>query len=362
MLPGSSWCCRVTSNSPDDLGTSRFTFPSPSQRVNSSGKDWVSPLLRPSAWPWVRHTAGTCWHPVSGRGVGAASLFGSLRKLSGCQGAGLAEQQGEGDLENSFLLKGQFFPFSQVSALSVFHVKLPNGFSPWWELLTRNQSFLHVCALSTAAKGSPRAQGSCPLPLMRWSEPEEGVIIIRSVTLDTLYLWWSDFINKNQSLCSVVEGETHGIRQKSGRRGHDVHGGVTGPSPSPVLRVSRVCSPLLKVPQRLAGLIEHRASLASYSVRRAEHLDLGLNSGLCYLLTYDAGRVGGHLCVSPLSCYRVSWRARALKHIACLVDTTGTAYTLRLLLFPQLLGTGWNDHFIEPNQMKPKQDFKKMLK
>lgn len=32
MLPGSSWCCRVTSNSPDDLGTLLFTFPSPSPR------------------------------------------------------------------------------------------------------------------------------------------------------------------------------------------------------------------------------------------------------------------------------------------------------------------------------------------
>ena len=150
---------------------------------------------------------------------------------------------------------------------------------------------------------------------MYWSEPEKGVVINRSVTLDSLYRWWSDFVNKSQSSCSVVEGETHGIRQKLGRSGHDVHGGVTGPSPSPGLRASRVRSPLLKVPQRLAGLAERRAILLpSYSVRRAMHLDLGSSSWLCYLLTYDPGQVGGHLCASLLFYWRVIWSRRVEAH------------------------------------------------
>ena len=135
--------------------------------------------------------------------------------------------------------------------------------------------------------------------------------------------------------------------------------GSLGPPPSPALRVSRVRCPLSKAPQWSAGLIEHRAVLAPYAVRRALCLDLGLNSWLCYLLTYDAGRVGGRLCASLRSCCRVSWRASALQHTACAVDTIGTACTLRPLLFPQLLETGGNDHLTDPNQIKPNQDLNK---
>ena len=104
------------------------------------------------------------------------------------------------------------------------------------------------------------------------------------------------FYTQKSELMFSHGGRTHGVRQKLGRSGHEVHSGVTGPPLSPALRVSRECSPLLKAPQRSAGLIEHRAVLASYAVRRAVCLDLGLNSWLCYLLTYEAGRVGGHLC------------------------------------------------------------------
>lgn len=68
MLPGSSWCCRVTSNSPDDLGTSLFTFPSPSPRgVNSSGRTECYHCCTP-AWPWSRAHSQHVLVPVSGRG------------------------------------------------------------------------------------------------------------------------------------------------------------------------------------------------------------------------------------------------------------------------------------------------------